>query len=129
MSLPEHLQRHFHAPERRAHLHPLHRALHLLKHLPRDLHAYGERRLLDRKSTRLNSSHSQISYAVFCLKKKKNIASTSLYPTFLPPGPTPTCPQSLHLKKELSRAAFRFQQCHTSHIPSTGTTVRSSTQH
>src|SRR2546427_6605270 len=30
---------------------------------------YGE---VDRKSTRLNSSHSQISYAVFCLKKKKN---------------------------------------------------------
>src|SRR3989475_5903443 len=28
-------------------------------------------RFLDRKSTRLNSSHSQISYAVFCLKKKK----------------------------------------------------------
>src|SRR2546430_4247817 len=27
---------------------------------------------LDRKSTRLNSSHSQISYAVFCLKKKKS---------------------------------------------------------
>src|SRR2546427_6236800 len=29
-------------------------------------------RRADRKSTRLNSSHSQISYAVFCLKKKKN---------------------------------------------------------
>src|SRR2546430_11815323 len=29
------------------------------------------RPLRDRKSTRLNSSHSQISYAVFCLKKKK----------------------------------------------------------
>src|SRR5205085_3858856 len=29
-------------------------------------------RVGDRKSTRLNSSHSQISYAVFCLKKKKN---------------------------------------------------------
>src|SRR2546430_4268093 len=29
-------------------------------------------RWTDRKSTRLNSSHSQISYAVFCLKKKKN---------------------------------------------------------
>src|SRR2546430_8121931 len=29
----------------------------------------------DRKSTRLNSSHSQISYAVFCLKKKNNINS------------------------------------------------------
>src|SRR2546427_7945897 len=28
--------------------------------------------LEDRKSTRLNSSHSQISYAVFCLKKKNN---------------------------------------------------------
>src|SRR2546430_10340880 len=30
-------------------------------------------RLLDRKSTRLNSSHSQISYAVFCLKKKNQV--------------------------------------------------------
>src|SRR2546430_12522985 len=29
--------------------------------------------LADRKSTRLNSSHSQISYAVFCLKKKKHL--------------------------------------------------------
>src|SRR5256886_5922187 len=42
---------------------------------------------IDRKSTRLNSSHSQISYAVFCLKKKKNktvfsfsIRSNSLFP-------------------------------------------------
>src|SRR2546430_7695221 len=33
----------------------------------------------DRKSTRLNSSHSQISYAVFCLKKKKRLASGSLF--------------------------------------------------
>src|SRR5256886_7412202 len=31
----------------------------------------GEGGARDRKSTRLNSSHSQISYAVFCLKKKK----------------------------------------------------------
>src|SRR2546427_8509005 len=31
----------------------------------------AQRIKLDRKSTRLNSSHSQISYAVFCLKKKK----------------------------------------------------------
>src|SRR2546427_8488372 len=30
----------------------------------------------DRKSTRLNSSHSQISYAVFCLKKKKTLRLT-----------------------------------------------------
>src|SRR5947209_15607315 len=32
-------------------------------------------RTLDRKSTRLNSSHANISYAVFCLKKKKNRSS------------------------------------------------------
>src|SRR2546430_7534314 len=32
----------------------------------------GKENTLDRKSTRLNSSHSQISYAVFCLKKKKS---------------------------------------------------------
>src|SRR2546427_8955379 len=36
---------------------------------PGGLHAAAD---ADRKSTRLNSSHSQISYAVFCLKKKKN---------------------------------------------------------
>src|SRR3712207_7122206 len=33
--------------------------------------AEGDGRYLDRKSTRLNSSHANISYAVFCLKKKK----------------------------------------------------------
>src|SRR2546430_6359158 len=32
----------------------------------------------DRKSTRLNSSHSQISYAVFCLKKKKKTKTNKL---------------------------------------------------
>ena len=32
----------------------------------------GELGFIDRKSTRLNSSHALISYAVFCLKKKKN---------------------------------------------------------
>src|SRR2546430_6332243 len=35
--------------------------------------------LVDRKSTRLNSSHSQISYAVFCLKKKKKKYAYSLH--------------------------------------------------
>src|SRR2546430_10798905 len=44
---------------------------------------YGERPgrhpIGDRKSTRLNSSHSQISYAVFCLKKKKKTSDQSLY--------------------------------------------------
>src|SRR2546430_7762316 len=33
----------------------------------------------DRKSTRLNSSHSQISYAVFCLKKTYTIINTNLF--------------------------------------------------
>src|SRR2546427_8518110 len=46
-----------------------------------DLVYYGNQRQLeydlDRKSTRLNSSHSQISYAVFCLKKKKNNTNIS----------------------------------------------------
>src|SRR2546421_7014019 len=32
-------------------------------------------KLLDRKSTRLNSSHDQISYAVFCLKKKNSLST------------------------------------------------------
>src|SRR3712207_8652590 len=32
----------------------------------------------DRKSTRLNSSHANISYAVFCLKKKKNFLSKNI---------------------------------------------------
>src|SRR2546421_1025898 len=44
--------------------------------IPSVFHVQGE----DRKSTRLNSSHDQISYAVFCLKKKKNINRYS-YPS------------------------------------------------
>src|SRR3712207_7130893 len=35
-------------------------------------------RSVDRKSTRLNSSHANISYAVFCLKKKKNSETTRI---------------------------------------------------
>src|SRR2546430_10830468 len=41
-------------------------------------HVRGERNGGDRKSTRLNSSHSQISYAVFCLKKKNEIVTRRL---------------------------------------------------
>src|SRR2546430_3950056 len=64
----------------------------------------------DRKSTRLNSSHSQISYAVFCLKKKKagphtrrvsvlsddtriTPAAASAYPSAAHPGTTPRIPR------------------------------------
>src|SRR5256886_11145026 len=39
---------------------------------------------IDRKSTRLNSSHSQISYAVFCLKKKEqDVKVSDLYQEFV----------------------------------------------
>src|SRR3712207_7372744 len=37
----------------------------------------------DRKSTRLNSSHANISYAVFCLKKKISTSSLTNYPNIL----------------------------------------------
>src|SRR3712207_8905123 len=40
-------------------------------------HVNGEVRFVDRKSTRLNSSHATISYAVFCLKKNTSIPTGS----------------------------------------------------
>src|SRR2546430_8178980 len=43
---------------------------------------------LDRKSTRLNSSHSQISYAVFCLKKKKTSHSVRSFSSRFAPSPS-----------------------------------------
>src|SRR2546427_5881970 len=43
-----------------------------LTELNQQLHVLEQTLKGDRKSTRLNSSHSQISYAVFCLKKKNN---------------------------------------------------------
>src|SRR2546427_2667592 len=46
---------------------------------PRRPGAHAREPLRDRKSTRLNSSHSQISYAVFCLKKKKKRPQPSMY--------------------------------------------------
>src|SRR5436305_9136588 len=47
---------------------------------------------IDRKSTRLNSSHVRISYAVFCLKKKKKMKLYSLriVPLLEPSLPSPT---------------------------------------
>src|SRR5690349_23586760 len=53
--------------------------------------AASSRERLDRKSTRLNSSHVEISYAVFCLKKKKRTASATT-PAASAVGPTPTGP-------------------------------------
>src|SRR2546427_3602588 len=55
-----------------------------LSQAPADAQHAGE--VQDRKSTRLNSSHSQISYAVFCLKKKKNNTPCKLEaPCLIPP--------------------------------------------
>src|SRR5437868_13188009 len=54
-----------------------------------DMQADGEktrRVVLDRKSTRLNSSHVSISYAVFCLKKKRktiDMSTTTRFPSIL----------------------------------------------
>src|SRR5438445_9936754 len=45
----------------------------LTAHQPGSDRALGDPQATDRKSTRLNSSHANISYAVFCLKKKKHI--------------------------------------------------------
>src|SRR5256886_12947436 len=51
---------------------------------PPDCAGTGRSPSQDRKSTRLNSSHSQISYAVFCLKKKKLINEVHInYSVFL----------------------------------------------
>src|SRR2546428_9092828 len=53
----------------------------------------------DRKSTRLNSSHDQISYAVFCLKKKNHTQHNSDLQTPLPASPftAASCAQTLAL--------------------------------
>src|SRR2546422_2362955 len=71
---------------------------------------------LDRKSTRLNSSHGYISYAVFCLKKKKNKQHLlpGLHPTsprprrghhgpVVHPGPAPPAPHTARQPSQLQR--------------------------
>src|SRR2546430_9872771 len=66
-------------------------------------------RPLDRKSTRLNSSHSQISYAVFCLKKK-NTTTPILHFTALPINTTytPFVPHLTVRLAPLEPATFEF---------------------
>src|SRR5687768_17954336 len=50
----------------------------VVEHLSRSVGQARRDRRPDRKSTRLNSSHGYISYAVFCLKKKKKTKKTSI---------------------------------------------------
>src|SRR5256886_11139450 len=66
----------------------------------------GSSQAQDRKSTRLNSSHSQIPYAVFCLKKKKSAHTSAL---FFPPTCTPTSTLQIN---------FTHHQCNSSCSPS-----------
>src|SRR2546429_3824074 len=61
----------------------------------RGVDVFSARYSRDRKSTRLNSSHGYISYAVFCLKKKKKSTSNyyhTPYRTTLLPTHSPTAP-------------------------------------
>src|SRR5256886_4256290 len=81
----------------------------------RKIYADGE---VDRKSTRLNSSHSQISYAVFCLKKKKEHALRrlrQLLGSYLPPSTSTASlsPPLLSPRWRLSRTLCyrRVQPC------------------
>src|SRR5690349_23889702 len=77
---------------------------------------------LDRKSTRLNSSHVEISYAVFCLKKKITLialssiapgacAYTAIFRVVPPPLPrtlrSPPPPPLLHLQQDLTCRVLR----------------------
>src|SRR3712207_6931688 len=48
-----------------------------------NVEGHGRSTRTDRKSTRLNSSHANISYAVFCLKKKTHLSSLTLTVTLL----------------------------------------------
>src|SRR2546427_1884443 len=65
---------------------------------------YHQVSVRDRKSTRLNSSHSQISYAVFCLKKKTLPPPETIVAAWLlagadlevPTGPLPLAPAQRH---------------------------------
>src|SRR5260221_8962885 len=63
---------------------------------------YGQRDGLDRKSTRLNSSHTVISYAVFCLKKKKHTSERQTHSDL-------GC--RLLLEKKNSVRSYRRVQC------------------
>src|SRR5256886_7855944 len=72
----------------------------------------------DRKSTRLNSSHSQISYAVFCLKKKKK---EIVHPPISPSStvsPPISARRSRLIDQSLSERSTQLADSHASHLPS-----------
>src|SRR3712207_6890518 len=67
---------------------------------------------LDRKSTRLNSSHANISYAVFCLKKKKNHSTSTLSLPFF--SASPSCMPSALSSSALPLSVVSFPDLRTS---------------
>src|SRR2546430_7219604 len=68
------------------------------------------RRLTDRKSTRLNSSHSQISYAVFCLKKKNRTLVSSLRAVGDPPSGLLAFPAGLAVVADAALSELQSDQ-------------------
>src|ERR1039458_3057263 len=72
---------------------------------------------IDRKSTRLNSSHLGISYAVFCLKKKKNIKKICKPSIACTDGPPLVRGLSRRGRGSASDAAYTRAQ-HQTHLPS-----------
>src|SRR5205085_7696753 len=70
-------------------------------------HAVLAMKRLDRKSTRLNSSHSQISYAVFCLKKKKKKKKKSQLTYFIE--------NQLHLHFTINIIQYYITYSHVTH--------------
>src|SRR5256886_13573819 len=80
--------------------------------------------LVDRKSTRLNSSHSQISYAVFCLKKKIVFLARPL-----PNIPVEFAQGSIDFHKRMvSRSCSAFQMWYPWSIQRFRATARSSSE-
>src|SRR2546430_7244929 len=75
------------------------------------------RRIRDRKSTRLNSSHSQISYAVFCLKKKKSLEHYQLHC-----APPCLLNHLLPRQRSASRSVYPPPQTHRRYASSNPTT-------
>src|SRR5258708_3628238 len=68
----------------------------------------------DRKSTRLNSSHQIISYAVFCLKKKKNTDVVQIGSQITAPGARP--PEEHHISRQLQAPLIVFVAIIDAHL-------------
>src|SRR5215475_8936276 len=93
---------------------------HLERLVPHPRHDRGA--AVDRKSTRLNSSHVKISYAVFCLKKKKNNPCHDNWETKVPTSAVVKCGSPVLLGRageggtQIIRAFFFFNDTATTEI-------------